>query len=469
MRTPSRFRTVRGFPAGALAVAVLLTLPVSGCARRATPAQPAVSAIPAPPPEPAGGATLGYLAIGPGHLEPGFDPAVMTYTAEVDPSVEELVVWAVADIGVAIAVEGERSSEPATIVPLDGGAAEVGIDVALEGGASRRYRVAVTRRASDDYPAAELDYVAGRMSEATVEHDGLTRRFLYYVPAGFDPAERHAVVVGLHGFNHDVENLANQTYGSMHDLADRDGALLLFPESTGSLAEETYSWNPLYAGGMPIRDGLSQVDDVGYIATLIDLFVGELNGDPDRVFVTGTSMGGAMTYSMAAHVPAKLAAIAPVIMQVGTLHRDRFRDAPPIPVMIVTGTADPLVDPAGMPDNPAIPNVSQAANVEYWKERNGVAGPGARSSLPNPVLERFEGEAVDSHIEVYTWDAAGPGQAEVVWVDVVNGGHWLPIATDGALDPTRDLGEFDGTYLGVWNNDWDGAAAIYEWFMKRRP
>jgi polyhydroxybutyrate depolymerase len=457
---------------GRLVPALLLALPISGCGGTAPPVAAPSAAAPSAAVT-SDRATLSYLAIGPGHLDPAFDPEVTAYAAEVDPAVTELVVWAeAADRGVAVAVDGMRATAPATVVELEAGETEVTIEAAPDPAGSQgparpgRYTVRVSRRASGDTPDVKLDYVTGAMNQATVEHGGLTRRFLYYIPNGYDPDVPHPVIVGLHGFNHDVENLANQTYGSMHPLADRDGTLLLFPESTGSLADETYSWNPLYAGDMPIYDGLSRVDDVGYITALIDLFIGELNGDPDRVYVTGTSMGGAMTYALAAHVPGKLAAIAPVIMQVGRLHAARFQDAPPIPVMIITGTTDPLVDPAGMPDNPAIPNVSQSANVEYWKRRNGVSGPGIHTSLPSPVLERFNGEAVDSHIERFAWAADGADRAEVVYIEVVNGGHWLPIATDAALDPSMDLGEFDGTYLGVWNNDWDGAAAIYDWFME---
>ncbi|MBN1832798.1 MAG: hypothetical protein JW896_11880 [Deltaproteobacteria bacterium] len=43
-----------------------------------------------------------------------------------------------------------------------------------------------------------------------------------------------------------------------------------------------------------------------------------MNGDLDRIYTTGTSMGGPMTYTLSCYLPEKIAAIAPVLMQMGT-------------------------------------------------------------------------------------------------------------------------------------------------------
>lgn len=420
-----------------------------------------VETIRTPGGEPEG--RLVSLAVGPGRLQPGFDPAVMNYDVELDPSVTRLVVWASAGPEGTVWMDGQRVSGPAMAVPLDPGTSRIKLQVRTGPDSPGTYTIEVSRRLPSAYPLVSLDGMPGRINVATMEHDGLPRRFLYYLPRGFDPDALHPVIVGLHGFNHPVDNLAQMTYGSMQTLADGDGAILVFPESTGSLPDETYSWNPLYAGEMAIRPDLGDVDDVGFLTTLIDVMVGELHGDPDRIYVTGTSMGGAMTYALGTLAAGKLAAIAPVIMQIGTLFQDLFADAPPIPTMIITGTEDPLVSPDGMPDNSSIPALSQAANLEYWKERNGITGPGRETRLPNPVLERFEGEPVDSWVLRIDW--SGPSGADLVYLNVVRGGHWLPAATGRAIDPATDMGGFDGRYLGVWNNDVDAAAAIYDFFM----
>jgi predicted peptidase len=48
------------------------------------------------------------------------------------------------------------------------------------------------------------------------------------------------------------------------------------------------------------------------LETLIDQLINDYSIDPDRIYLTGLSMGGYGTWSLAAHCPKKFAAIAPI-------------------------------------------------------------------------------------------------------------------------------------------------------------
>jgi polyhydroxybutyrate depolymerase len=193
-----------------------------------------------------------------------------------------------------------------------------------------------------NYPTIEINYKEGEINTAQIEFNGLTREFRFYIPNGFDikAKEKHPLILILHGFNQPVSSII-QTYESMKSKADTDGTILVYPKSTGDETENTLSWNPLYGDLDDIDESLNDVDDVGYLSYLIDVFLGNTNCDPERVYVTGTSMGGAMTYALSCHIPERLAAVAPVIMQIGKIYAEIYTKAKPIPIMIINGTADP--------------------------------------------------------------------------------------------------------------------------------
>ena len=105
-------------------------------------------------------------------------------------------------------------------------------------------------------------------------------------------------------------------------------------ESAGSFLLNPYIW----------RDGRDdlhgKIDDVGFFRTLLDKLEAVLPIDHRRVFVTGFSNGGAMSFTLGAGLSNRIAAIAPVCTQ-------SFVDAAelkrPLPVCYIVGTADPLI------------------------------------------------------------------------------------------------------------------------------
>ena len=116
------------------------------------------------------------------------------------------------------------------------------------------------------------------------------------------------------------------------------------------------------------------VDDVGFIAALIDKLVAEQRVDPKRVYVTGMSNGGMMTHRLGIELSNRIAAIAPVV---GTLFGDERKPATAVPALIVNGLLDKSVPPSGgQPggrftqtwDGNARPAVEQG---DFWAVANG--------------------------------------------------------------------------------------------------
>ena len=299
----------------------------------------------------------------------------------------------------------------------------------------------------------ELNYMEGEITLAQVDFDGIKREFRYYVPKDFDKNRKSPLILVLHGYNQPIDTIISG-YSSMHLKADKHGTVIIYPVSTGSMEENDLAWNTKYGS----LGNSTQVDDIAYLSFLIDMFVEKMNCDPDRVYITGTSMGGAMTYALSCYIPEKITAIAPVIIQMGTALIEKFKNAKSMPVMIINGSQDPLVPEWGMRGD-RFGVVPMVDNIHYWKNRNGISGTAEVSDLPD-ICEEITGKIpTPSKIRKYVWK--GPDNNDMIWLNVINGGHWLPGYFDGqAVDP----GTFE-LKMGTWNCDYDAAAAIYDFFI----
>ncbi len=97
------------------------------------------------------------------------------------------------------------------------------------------------------------------------------------------------------------------------------------------------TWN---AGGCCGEALARGVDDVGFIAAVIDDVAKRTAIDPRRIYVTGFSNGGMLTHRVAARAGQRIAAAAVVS---GALSAMKQHPAPPVPMLIMHGEQDPVV------------------------------------------------------------------------------------------------------------------------------
>ncbi|MBK7579764.1 MAG: esterase [Myxococcales bacterium] len=174
------------------------------------------------------------------------------------------------------------------------------------------------------------------LTEHQLEHEGRERSFLVHLPPGHSPTLAVPLVIALHGGGGVAAYFNSFTKFSLTREADARGWVLLFPQGVAK------GWND----GRPSVDRASReragVDDVGYISTLIDHAHAKWGVDRERVFVTGISNGGAMSFRLAVDLSERIRAVAPVTMglPVGLEHTAPKR---PLSVLLVNGTEDPLV------------------------------------------------------------------------------------------------------------------------------
>ncbi len=165
----------------------------------------------------------------------------------------------------------------------------------------------------------------------------LDRKYTVYVPDALEGQENLPVVLLLHGGGGNAAQMRQMT--GFDAVADRHKFIAVYPEGTGInlLGKKILTWNAGLCCGASVK---KNVDDTGFLAAVIDDVVKTYHADAHRVYATGHSNGGMMSYRLACEVPEKLAAIAP---NASTNVFSPCNPARHVPVLDIHGTADPCV------------------------------------------------------------------------------------------------------------------------------
>lgn len=126
-------------------------------------------------------------------------------------------------------------------------------------------------------------------------------------------------------------------------FVQRRGVVAVFPEGTRAdpaappaFRQNPQTWNDGSGRGHVARDG---VDDVAFVSALLDAVEARWPVDRNRVYATGFSNGGSLVFRLAAEMSERLAAAVPVA---GHLWIADPRPARPVPLLLISGAADPL-------------------------------------------------------------------------------------------------------------------------------
>lgn len=216
-------------------------------------------------------------------------------------------------------------------------------------------------------------------------HNGVSRSYFYYLPANYNPNQAVPLILNLHG--HTSNNTQQQFYTEFDPIADTAGFIMVYPQGTNSVYSGLPFWNyNIY---------LETADDIGFLNALIDTISSHHLIDASRVYCTGMSNGGFMSYFMALYSN-RFAATASVT---GSMAKtETGSPITPIPIMEIHGTADASVPYNGditmrpieevvtkwvnwnqcdpMPTMTPVPdiNTTDGATAEHYVYKNGIHG-----------------------------------------------------------------------------------------------
>lgn len=263
--------------------------------------------------------------------------------------------------------------------------------------------------------------------EGSFEHDGQTREYRLYIPEIYDDSRPTPLVFNLHGYT--SNNEAQEAYGDFRPVADTANFIIVHPQGLNDDVGNPH-WNTF---------GTSSVDDVGFLSSLIDTVYANYNIDGNRIYSTGMSNGGFMSYKLSCLLSGRIAAIASVTGTMTFAEFDACITNHPMPVMHIHGTADATVPYDGNLFFMPVEDI-----IDHWVSFNECNPDPIITDVPDTDPDDgctaehylYEGGLLGSTVELYKIDA---------------GEHTWP----GAAFVT-----------GVTNNDFNASAEIWRFFSQ---
>ncbi|HYG77531.1 MAG TPA: PHB depolymerase family esterase [Planctomycetota bacterium] len=292
---------------------------------------------------------------------------------------------------------------------------------------------------------AQAENTAGTLKpgshELSFQHGGLERTYLLHIPPQHDGTKLLPLVMFFHGGMGTAKH-AEGAYG-WSEKADKEGFLVVYGNGTGRFQ----TWNAMHGCGSAFKNN---VDDIGYVKTLLQELTTKINVDTRRIYATGMSNGAMLTHRLAAEMSDVFAAAAPVAGSIGgkenagATEKQIPEPKNPVPMMIIHGKEDKNVRYEGGETSAGVEkgriDLSVADAAAFWKKANRCTdAPKKETSKDGLIIQ-----------ELYPSEAG----ADVLLVTIMDGGHAWP----GSKKARR--------FLGGSASDFSATDAAWEFFKK---
>ena len=229
-----------------------------------------------------------------------------------------------------------------------------------------------------------ISMVTNAQTRKTITSEGQKREYLQYAPS--DLGSKRPLIISCHGMNQS----AQYQWDALKDaktLADKEKFVIVLPEGINN------GWD------------ISGDRDINLIKDLIAQMKKDFDIDENRVYLSGFSMGGMLTYHAMNKIPNVIAAFAPISGY--PMWGFTYTGKRAIPVIHHHGTGDDVC---------VYSNVQR--NIDELVKKNKC------SSTPT-ITQNYGGY---SHITRKEWGGGTDG-VKVVLMELANKGHW--ISNDG--------------------------------------
>lgn len=290
---------------------------------------------------------------------------------------------------------------------------------------------------SQDFADESIPLHTG-MTSFKMTSGGITRTGLVYIPQNYDSSKATPLVIGYHGGFGEGQNQDNLTH--MSKVADKENFLILYPDGINR------HWNDGRAKAVEYG---TVTDDVQFTKDLIAQASKRLNIDTKRIYATGISNGGMMTYRVAREMTTTFAAAASVSSGTPVEQTTMQDPSAPIPMLIMNGTDDPLLPFNGGEaafDVGAL--TSTRDTIDYWVRVNKANATATISQLPDTNPD----DGTTTTHESYASQGANSAPVEVYIVN--GGGHTWAGGNQYAKE----------SFIGKTSRDFDASELIWDFF-----
>lgn len=260
--------------------------------------------------------------------------------------------------------------------------------------------------------------------------NGTMRDIVVTAPEGLD---KPALVIAMHGMNGWHKGYQNDT--KFDGIAEREKFVVVYPNGVDG------AWD------------ITGNRDIEFIEAIIDTMVIRYDVDRSRVYPTGWSMGGMMSYHLACSIPEKIAAIGPT-SGYPLWGNPVCSNARLVPIIHIHGTSDGVVGYEGLhpflenkvaqygcPSTPEVirPYPSSRTGSNTYLER---WGPCENNGMSSEIVLI----TIDGMDHWYTTENRGShvNESEEIWAFVKNyavgqtAGYRLTVNTTGEGSVTRE-------------------------------
>lgn len=206
--------------------------------------------------------------------------------------------------------------------------------------------------------------------DKTISSGGLTRQYRIYIPALYNASSPVPLVFNFHGYT--SNNTQQEFYADFRPIADTANFILVHPQST--IISGSTMWNNFGTIG-------SAPDDITFIANLIDSISASYSINQNRIYATGFSNGGFMSYDLACLLSHRIAAIASVSGSMVSSHLTACNASHPTPVMQIHGDIDATVSYTGSSGIVASTHIDSL--IKFWVQYNHCNASPSTSNLPD--------------------------------------------------------------------------------------
>ena len=256
-----------------------------------------------------------------------------------------------------------------------------------------------TKKAAS-FVVASLITIAAPVVADNINVNGANRNMLVYAPSGIE--KNRPLIIQMHGYNQDAAYQKNAA--KWEPIADTARFVVVFPNG------ENKAWDT------------SGDKDLNFIKAIINEMNSKYGIDKNRVYVSGFSMGGMMSYVVANKMSDQIAAIAPVS---GGGSPSTAKRA--MPIMHTHGTTDDVV------------NYNSTVNtLKSWVPFNKCS---SESEKIKPYPTTKSGSAASLEI----WSGCSDG-VEVRLLTIDGKGHWYSMDEAVSVNTSVEIWNFVKNY-----------------------
>ena len=212
-----------------------------------------------------------------------------------------------------------------------------------------------------------------KLERCDLIHDELERYYYIYKPSNLNINKSIPLLFALHGYGSTAQR--HFSYTNYEPISDTNNIVVIYPQGypmRTTFASSSSHWN---SGGWTVG---SDVNDVGFIDTVIDLVSEKIAIDETRIYSSGMSNGGFMSYHLACKLSSKIAAVASVTGSMSPETLSECKPSHPTPILQIHGLQDYTVPYSGLSYMESIPTV-----IDYWTEFNSCDSDPERVILDN--------------------------------------------------------------------------------------